>query len=354
MSDALDPERGIRRSAAIFVLTVLTIAVSPFLWRVPLAMWGPRSTDLKPSNLPALESARDRYPFDPTPIDELRTAEPGTVILGDSMALRIEPDVLARLTGQPAVPIIRLATGASHWYLLLKNYVVASGIRPNRVVVFFRDTQLTDPLWRLIGKDRFSTDRYALDREEELNAVVAAHVRNPWFRLHAWIDRTYAVERTRDWVEPALTASIARAVARDQSHDDFVGAMNAMFGLDRLRAFEAADMGEADEASTDFAARVTISTLPLMLDLARQHGLQLVFVRVLRRPVNGQPPHEAPRLHRYVTALRSYVEQRGAMFLDDRDVTDLWRMAYDDGDHILDPERPRYTEIFFERIAGRR
>ena len=55
MSDALDPGRSRRRSAAIFVLTILTIAVSPFLWRVPLAMllsacewgmygWGPGHT----------------------------------------------------------------------------------------------------------------------------------------------------------------------------------------------------------------------------------------------------------------------------------------------------------------------
>jgi hypothetical protein len=352
VSDAVDRKRR-RASAAIFSVTMLAIVISPLLWRVVLATWGPKSSDLKPSNLPALESARDRYPFDPAPIDELRATRPGTVILGDSMALRIEPDVLARLTGRPVMPLIRLATGAAHWYLLLKNYVVASGVTPDRVVVFFRDTQLTDPLWRLIGRDRFSTDRYALDREDDLNAVVAAHVQNPWYRLHSWIDRTYEVEQTRDWIEPAMTASIARAVAPDQSHDDFVGAMNGMFGLDRLRAFEAADMGEADEAALDFASRLPISTLPLMLDLARAHGLHLTFVRVLRRPTNGQPPHETPRLRRYVLDLRAYLETRGSTLLDDRDVPALWHLAYDDGDHILDPERPRYTEIFVERVTGR-
>ncbi|MEO8484692.1 MAG: hypothetical protein ABI634_20990, partial [Acidobacteriota bacterium] len=88
MSDAFDSGRR-RPGAAIFALTMVAIAISPFLWRVALATWGPRSTDLKPSNLPALESARDRYPFDPGPIDELRAVRPGTVILGDSMALRI-------------------------------------------------------------------------------------------------------------------------------------------------------------------------------------------------------------------------------------------------------------------------
>lgn len=352
MSDLFDPRRR-RLPAAIFVTTLMAIAASPLLWRLALASWGPASTDLKPSNLPALESARDRYPFDSSPIDELRRARPGTVLLGDSMALRIEPDELARLTERPVVPLIRLATGAAHWYLLLKNYVVASGVTPDRVVVFFRDTQLTDPLWRLIGKDRFSTDRYALDREDDLNTVIAAHVGNPWYRLHAWIDRTYAVERTRDWLEPAMTASLARAAAPGRSHDDFTGAMNGIFGLDRLRAFEADDMGEANEASLDFTARVPISTLPLMLDLARAHGLHLTFVRVLRRPVNGQPPHESARLRRYVLDLRSYLEARGASFLDDRDVPALWRMAYDDGDHILDPERPRYTALFFQRMTGR-
>jgi hypothetical protein len=352
VADTIDASRP-RRGAAVFAVTVLAIVLSPMLWRAGLAMWGPRLTDLEPSNLPALESARARYPFDPSPIAELRSVRPGTVILGDSMALRIDTDLLGQLAGRPVVSLIRLATGAAHWYLLFKNYVVASGVTPDRVVVFFRDTQLTDPLWRLTGKDRFSIDRYALDREDELNTVVAAHVRNPWFRVHAWVDRAYAVERTRDWLEPAMTASIAHRVAPDQSHEDFVGAMNGLFGLDRLRAFEAADMGEADKASTDFRSRVSVSTLPLMLDLARAHGLRLTFVRVLRRPTNGMPPHEPPGLHRYVVDLRSYLEARGATLLDDRDVPELWRLAYDDGDHILDPERPRYTEIFFQRITGR-
>jgi hypothetical protein len=324
------------------------------VWRGVLAAWGPASTDLEPSNLPVLESARARYPFDPTPIDELRAAKPGTIVIGDSMALRVEPDDLARLTGRPVVPLIRLATGASHWYLLLKNYVVASGVAPDRVIVFFRDTQLTDPLWRLIGRDRFSTDRYALAREDALNAVVAAHVGNPWFKLHAWIDRAYAIERARDWLEPALTRALAARASPGQSHDDFTGAMNGLFGLDQLRAFEAADMGEADDASLDFAARVKISTLPLMIDLARAHGLHLTFVRVLRRPSNGQPPHESGRLRRYVLDLRAYLDAHGATFLDDRDVPALWGLAYDDGDHILDPERPRYTALLFERLAGGR
>ena len=56
-----------------------------------------------------------------------------------------------------------------------------------------------------------------------------------------------------------MTAAITRRAAGGQSHDDFVGAMNGLFSLDHLRAFEAADMGEADEASMDFDRLVGIS-----------------------------------------------------------------------------------------------
>lgn len=334
-----------------FVLAVSLIAAGSFTWRGALALWGPATSDLKPSYLPALEVARDRYPFDPAPIEVTRRVQPAVAILGDSMALRVDADVLASELGQPVLSYMRYGTGSSSWYLRLKNYIVASGVRPRWVVVFFRDTQLTDPLFRASGADRYMLDPEAVDFEPELNAVMQAQTRNPWFRAQMAIDRTYRASRTRDWIEPALSRSIARIVAPDRP-DDFIGDLNNAFNRSNFRSLEGGDLAESEAEALDFPRRAAISVLPPMLELARANGIRLCFVRVLRRPVRSHVQRESEALRRYVADLRAYLGARGAAYLDDRDEPELARLAYDDGDHVLEEDIPKYTRIFARRLKG--
>lgn len=345
-----DPDSPSKWAPARLWLTALVILVLPFVWRLAL-LAGRSDVHPTPSYLPAFELARDRYPFEPEIRNELSRLKPDMVFLGDSMTLRVDPTRLEALTGERVFGAVRLATGSAHWFLMLKNYVAASEARPHRVAIFFRDTQLTDPLFRLAGKDRFSTDRFALDQEDELNSVIAAHLNNPWYRIHTWVDRLYGVERAREWLEPRALHALEGALSGSRGREPFVEAMNAEFGLDRLRAFSAADIGDTDAASLDFSSRVRISVLPDMLAVARAHQFRLLFVRVLRRPVNGQPPRESAALRRYVAALHAYLSAEGADFLDDRDVSALATLAYDDGDHILEEERPKYTDLLAARLA---
>ena len=81
------------------------------------------------------------------------------------------------LTGRPVAPLLQAGSGSAFWYLALKNWVVASGIKPRMVFIFFRDTNLTDVMFRLDEQFRWSLDIVAHDREDELNAVVAGACR---------------------------------------------------------------------------------------------------------------------------------------------------------------------------------
>ena len=53
------------------------------------------------------------------------------------MAGRLDVARLTSLTQQNVAPILQNATGSAYWYLVFKNYVVASGIQPKWVIVFF-------------------------------------------------------------------------------------------------------------------------------------------------------------------------------------------------------------------------
>lgn len=338
-------------TAGQILLVLAVIAAVPLLWRSVFATWAPGAARATRSYIPALEPARAREPFDPVPIEELRAVQPGIVVIGDSMAGRIHKRRLEELAGTAVAPILRNATGSAHWFLIFKNYVIASGIRPRAVIVFFRETNLTDPMFRLGDPYRVNADFLAHDFEPELNAAVASRTQGAWFRVHSLADRAYQVEQTRRWLEPELAAWPARVVAGDGS-EALVDTLNTSFALDRLRPAVAADMAAVEGQPLDFQRDINRSVLPAFLALASAHDIKLIFVRVLRRPENGRAPAEAPALQQYIRDLDAYLKANGAVFRDDRYYPGMAALPYDDGDHISRVAMVPYTELFFEQMAA--
>jgi hypothetical protein len=78
--------------------------------------------------------------------------------------------------------------------------------------------------------------------------------------------------------------------------------------------------------------------------------MRLLFVRVLRRTVDGQPRPESEAMRQYVADMRAWLAERGAVLVDDRDDPAFATIRYDDGDHIARVDRERYTELFWERL----
>jgi hypothetical protein len=325
------------------------LVCTPLLWRPVVARLAPPAS-AAPSYLPAVLEPRDRYPFDAAPIGDLQAMKPDYVTIGDSMAGRVDPADFMEVSGQSVAPILFNATGTAHWFLVFKNYVVASGIKPTRVIVFFRDTNLTDPMWRLPQGDDGGLDRVARDREDELNDVVALHTQGAWYRVHALVDRLYGIERTRRWLDSGLSSWLSRVAVGRLGRRAFVDQMNGMFALDQLRPLAAADIDAAEAHDMDFAGTVGASLLPHFLRMADEQHLRLCFVRVLRRPEGGRPPDEPAALARYVKDLRQYLEGHGAAFIDDRDDPEMAKLPYGDGDHIAAEGRRRYAELFWAKL----
>jgi hypothetical protein len=332
---------------------VIVIAVTPLLGRVAVDRFGP-PVDETPSYLPSAEERRARRPFVEWPIEALRDMKPGIVIIGDSIAGRVHPGRLSELTGVEVAPLLRAGSGPAVWYLQLKNYVVASGARPQFAVVFFRDTNLTDLTFRMLGEYRGILDDYALDLEPELDRQIATRSFGPWHRAHTWLDRSYAVERTRAWLEPELSAWAARVVAGRRGGLRLQQSVNERFSLENLRPMPLTDMSVISEFDAEFEANVETSVLPLMLDLAREHGLRLVFVRGQRRMEDGSPRVDTPALRQYMLDLRSYLEARGASLIDDQFDPEVARLPYIDLEHLADSAIFDYTAIFARRLEALR
>ena len=320
---------------------------------IPVANAERGGRPLPPTYLPALEGPRERGAFDSSRVPDLCRLNPGFVVIGDSMAgTRIDERRLGELAGRPVAPLLQPGSGPAFWYLALKNWVIASGIHPRAVLIFFRDTNLTDVLFRLDEQFRWSLDMAAGEREDELNAVIAARTGGPKLRVRRLLDRLYEPDRARRWIEPALTGWPARVlIPSHRRREEFLAGMNARLGLEHLRPMEAADVQTTtDDAAADFDEYVNRSVLPLMLRDSRAAGLTLCFVRVQRRPVGGLPPAQSPALRRYVAKLGAYLRAHGAVFRDDTGDPALTLDMYEDGDHLARGARQRYTEILFDRL----
>lgn len=320
---------------------------------LPLALRGATGRpdpDLHPSYLPALEAPRQRAPFDASRPVALSRMQPAFVVIGDSMAgSRIDPVLFTRVSGQSVAPLEYAGSGPAWWYLVLKNWVIASGIHPKAVFIFFRDTNLTNVLFRIDAT--WSLDTAALSREDDLNAVVARRRGNVFYAFASRVDAVYTAAAARRVVEPLVNEWPARAmIPYRRPRAAFMQALNDRFGLDHLRPMDAADMQATEDREADFAGFVDKSALPLMLRDAEHAGLKLVFVRVQRRPVGGRPPYQSPALQRYMRELRRYIESHGGALLDDTGDPSQTLDLYEDGDHLSREGRRRYTERFAERI----
>ena len=294
-------------------------------------------------------SGRRQFAFQDVRIEQLKELDPGVVIIGDSMAgTRINERLLWRLSGLQVAPLLQAGSGSAFWYLALKNWVVASGIRPRLVFIFFRDTNLTDVMFRLDNQYRWSVEIAAGSREDELNAVVESALNGKFHRAHTVAELAYHAEEGHQSIEPIVAHAPAAWVAGRAGGADLLTSVNERLGLAHLRVMEAADMS-ADEG-TDFAAAVDRSVLPLMLREARRGGFKLCFVRVRRRPVGGAAPVQSRALLQYARDLRQYVQSHGAILHDETNDSEITLDMYEDGDHIARHARDRYTRLFYERL----
>ena len=249
--------------------------------------------DVRDSYLPTVETPRPREPFDQAAADAVREVQPRFVVIGDSMAgIRIDPLQLSRQAQTQVVGLYQQGSPVAYWYLAFKNLAVENDLKSLRgAIFFFRDDQLTTQVQVTPG----SLDRVARDREPELDRVLAANRLGVFSEIHRAARSVYQFDRTRTWLEPLLLQAPAKLAATTMPSSELLKAINTeVFALDRLRAFEAADLAAAQGQALDFQANVGESLLPEIIRLAEGAHIKLAFIRAQRRPAADGPPPQSP------------------------------------------------------------
>ena len=306
--------------------------------------------DVRASFAPAIETPRPRTGFDQSAAQDLRSAQPEFVVIGDSTAgNRIDPRHLSRVTGRSVAGVFQVGSPVAYWFLVFKNLVAENELRNiEGVLIFFRDDQLTTQ----VEADPATLDPVARDFEPEVDRVWSSYRFGRFSAVHRAARRTYQFDRTRVWLEPWLTGAPAGLAASTRPPAVLLQSLNTeLFALDRLRAFEAADLPQSEGAALDFAANVDRSLLPEFIRVADRARIRLGFIRVQRRPRADGPPAQSDALQRYVHDLRAYLEARGVYYGDDYGDPSLPIDVYADGDHLRPQARIPYTENCAKRHA---
>lgn len=323
------------RAAVVFVI-LLQICAIPALYR---------------------PSQGGKLPFDDHYLAELNAVRPDYVWIGNSMlGTRIDQAVLEEALGPHCCYVMWTAGAESAWeHQALKNHVLAASHVPKRVFIFFRDTYLTRPSYRAQDIYWWRIERLSHDEEPALERAMSAS--RTWQEtLEYQLGRLYPIQKRRVLASAMVEGLAGRLASGHAGGSGTAGSRyNELFALDRMRLIESDDTAsDANDASNyDFAARVGDSLLPSMIAHARRAGVDLVFVRVQRRPTAQGPKVQSPQLQAYLADLRHYLAKHQVGFYDFTGDPELTLERYLDGDHIRPEWKRGSTENFLLRLQDK-
>lgn len=298
-----------------------------------------------------------RKHFDPEPISVMQAKRPDVVLIGDSMLdSRIDARLLEdRLGGGQHVELLWNGGAASAcWYLMLKNYVVASGIRPRQCCIFFRDGLLTAPSFRTTRIFRSYFESLMYGEEPVIRAVLGKKNLPKENVLVRTLNRLYPLDSRRHVYQEIVGHMMFRAAAPNApASKKLERLVNKTFDVAKMRGEmmeEATSINET--AAKPFDPRPEKSFLPHIVEAAAQSGIPLCFVRVKRHPdPDGHTP-QTDALRLYIRELRTWLESRGCRLIDDTDdpsfTPEMYLKAKDD--HIGPWAKNRSTEIYAEKL----
>jgi hypothetical protein len=300
-----------------------------------------------------------RYSFNDVPLKALEKSHPKCVFLGDSMLeTRIDPVRLNEIAQVRCDLLPFPGSGSAIWYLLMKNTVGALTPPPELAIIFFRDRQLTLPGYRVTGRYRNGLETFMHGPEPQFEEKLAraVHDKTPFIErvsLQLYPAQNHRLECRESFQEFALNL-----VANRRTKPLVRDTMQDIFNLKHLRGDEAPAAGTDPEAGErlnpeelTFDGSVENSFLPMILDIAAQRHIRMVFFRVKGRPRNGQLfTPDRPNLQSYEHALHEYLDKHGAIFIDENGDPDVTADYYGEGDHVSSEKMRPYTEMFWRKL----
>ena len=297
-----------------------------------------------------------RRDFDPKPIARLRKKQPEVVIIGDSvLGGSINPQLFAKEVGVKDVELLWNGGAASAaWYLLLKNYVVASGIHPQLVCIFFRERMLTDATFRTTPTYRRFLESLRHENEPVYHSILRGNESEEENVLGRVIDWLYPLNSRRHVQEEKISRLAFRiAEGGSASIGHLRRRVNETFDVAKLRDEIMNESAEVSgEKPEEFSADPERNFLPHIVETAKQAGIPLCFVREKRYPLPDGTTPQSEDMRRYMADLRAWVDSHGCAFVDltnDPEPNESMYLKPGD-DHIRPGAKDEVTTIYATKL----
>ncbi|MBU0595353.1 hypothetical protein KJ567_01550 [Candidatus Bipolaricaulota bacterium] len=283
---------------------------------------------------------------------EILTERPEIILLGNSLLDEgIDTQTFAESVGRRTLKWASGGSASAYWYLALKNVIAPCEHVPQWAIVFFSDTLLTQPSFRVTGNYRDLIERLALPEEPILHQLAYGTSSSRWARA---VEKYWSLYGGRHLLRDYAEMIVKRATAALASvgEPDLADATRSTFRPENLDPMRFTAL-QADADSTDvadFTEKLARSLLPHMIDVMAEAGIGLGFVRVpLRRDALGQP--QSAELIEYIAELADYLASRGVPLIDLSKETPLSEEQFADGNHIdRETGSPPFTRLAAETL----
>ncbi|MEW6367190.1 MAG: hypothetical protein AB1714_21375 [Acidobacteriota bacterium] len=288
-------------------------------------------------------------------LERISDTRPNLVCIGNSLVeAAVDAHALEKLTGARSLVIQRGGASSACWYLIMKNVVCASPHRPRYAAVFFVDSAVTLPTFRVEGRDRTNRiDPFSLAEEPILHKL--AYPDEKW-RLAFYLEQIWPLFRYRDHFKARLLDMLQDAplytLGIPAIEDRTAEKAFTMVFPDKLMdpaLLTRLQLVEEDEETLpprpyDFEYWTGRSFLPQYIGLARQNRIQLILVRMKRRRDALEVP-SPPGLEQYRRDLQAYLALERIPFLDFTGDPRIKLKHFSAGDHLQ-------NEDLFTRILA--
>ena len=281
--------------------------------------------------------------------------KPQMVLIGDSTL--IQGVDTTRLSEQLDIPLYSIGlpgSASTLWYLIIKNNVMTVPNPPKYLLIFFRNTMLTAPGYRVQGQYFGPIDEYSRPKDDGLLIERAfVGLMNPIERFaEAYIPIYAARWQLREQVEsriryilPQITRCGRKCVDDALSN---IFADNILNVQELNAAISAADKNLYTRRALDFENQVNKSFLPEFVRLSQENNMQLVLINVK----NLQFTYPFPALDDYMNNLKAYGRANNVIVLDFANDDRLSPELYADYLHLNQQGKIIFTEILTETLKS--
>ena len=290
-----------------------------------------------------------------TYIDILDENKTDIVLIGDStLRHAVNPDLLSELTGKSIENIDFPGSASALWYILIKNNLVLAEHRPEAIIIFFRDTMLTAPGYRVHGAYFVNLDEFASQEEPVL--LEKAYL-NQMGLAEKWLEKYFPLYGARDDIRKEIDAKIRYTLPgwlncnKDCTDQGMYGVFTAAdLEPGQLRnAIATAEDYLYTPPQLDFKRQVDKSFLPDMIHLMKERGIQIIMVRLKTQRI-GTGNLETLEIKQYISDLSDYLYKQGIIFLDYGQEPRIGNEHFLDSIHINAEGEELFTQILADDL----